>query len=250
MKPRTAYIRDYILEHGEVRTDELCALFPQVSAMTIRRDLAELESARLITRTHGGARAYHAASLEAYYTERENARAPQKAEIASKASPLVRNTHCIYLDAGTTAMSFARRLPDSGLTVVTSAPNVALEIVARKPGLAVILLGGSLNPKTLACSGPSMVSQIDGLNIDMAFMATTGLTTASGFTVGDWGECTVKRAVIARAQRVIMLLDSAKYGISMPYTFARPRDLETVVTDSELPQAARKLLMDAHVKII
>lgn len=250
MKPRTAQIRDYILEHGEVRTDELCALFPNVSAMTIRRDLAELETARLITRTHGGARAYHASSLEAYYAERETTRSAQKAEIAAKAAPLARTSHCIYLDAGTTAMALARRLPESGLTVVTSAPNIALELVTRKSALAVILLGGNLNPKTLSCSGPSMASQIDGLNIDMAFMATTGLTAASGFTVGDWGECTGKRAVIARAQRVIMLLDSSKFGISMPYTFARPREIEITVTDSELPASARKLLADSHVKII
>ena len=48
-------IRTYIAEHRTVRMEELAALYPNVSVMTLRRDLAALEEEGTIIRVRGGA---------------------------------------------------------------------------------------------------------------------------------------------------------------------------------------------------
>ena len=58
---RRERIRKYIQEKGVVSVKEINSLFPDVSVMTIHRDLTKLEEERLIIRTRGGAMAanYH-----------------------------------------------------------------------------------------------------------------------------------------------------------------------------------------------
>ena len=52
---RKETIGKYIQEKGAVTVKELGALFPEVSLMTIHRDLEKLEREGVITRTRGGA---------------------------------------------------------------------------------------------------------------------------------------------------------------------------------------------------
>lgn len=250
MKDRTLKIRDIILEHGEIRVNELCGMFPDISPMTLRRDLAELEQARQIIRTHGGARIYQASSREPWYADREQSGAAQKAEIAKKAAELARQARCLYLDAGTSAMALARVLPDERIIVITSAVNVASELVSRQSAYQVILLGGALNPKTLSCSGNDAIRQLEELNVEMAFMGTSGFSESGGFTVGDYAECELKRLVIQRATKVVMLMDSQKFGIHMPYTYARMRDVDYFVGDSALPAEQRRKLEAADIQVL
>ena len=52
---RKETIGKYIQDKGAVTVKELGALFPEVSLMTIHRDLEKLEREGVITRTRGGA---------------------------------------------------------------------------------------------------------------------------------------------------------------------------------------------------
>lgn len=52
---RREKIGKYIQEKGAVTVKELSALFPDVSLMTIHRDLEKLEQEGMINRTRGGA---------------------------------------------------------------------------------------------------------------------------------------------------------------------------------------------------
>ena len=52
---RREKIGKYIQEKGAVTVKELSALFPDVSLMTIHRDLEKLEQEGVINRTRGGA---------------------------------------------------------------------------------------------------------------------------------------------------------------------------------------------------
>ena len=51
---RQKLIEAYILEHGSVTVQELSDKF-QVSSVTVRKDLSELEKSASIQRMHGGA---------------------------------------------------------------------------------------------------------------------------------------------------------------------------------------------------
>jgi len=252
MKERQAAIKEYLEEHGEASIGELAAEFSDWSEMTIRRDLEMLEKSRCLIRTKGGARVMPAGYglSEDVYGEREHRNYAQKQEIALKAAQLVESDSGIFVDAGSTMMAFSRHLPDENIAVITSAPNIGLEIVLKKQKPAVILLGGTLSRKTISVSGINVLEQLRNLNIDTAFMSTSGYTDDAGFSVGNQYECELKRAIISRARRVVMLFDSSKIGTMMPFTFAHPKDINILVSDSLLPKEVRAVFRDAKVKII
>lgn len=53
---RREKLREYLRENGTVTIRELCAAFPDVSTMTIHRDLDALEEEGCVVKMRGGAR--------------------------------------------------------------------------------------------------------------------------------------------------------------------------------------------------
>ena len=242
MTERREAILKYIETKGEVSIGELASHFTAWSEMTIRRDLAALEQMRRIILTRGGARTVPTryGLHEDMYSAREQLNDEAKQLIASKAVTLVEPDTGIFIDSGTTAMAFARRLPDCHLAVITAAPNIALEIAMRKVNPSIIMLGGTLSRNEIAVSDPEAVSLLEHLNIDTAFMAASGYDEKGGFTVGSQLGAMLKRAVVKRARRVVMMLDSSKIGALLPFTFAGMEDVDVLVGDGKLSESMIK----------
>lgn len=239
MEERRRAILAYLRAHGRATVEELNELFPDTSAMTIRRDLDYLDQAGEVIRVHGGAMLNPARGIqEAQYGIREVENRDAKIRIAELTLSLLRDTRTIYIDAGTTCMEFARRLGDGELLVTTSGANIAAELAGRNPGMSVTMLGGSLSPRSLAVSGSQSIAQLAHMNIDTAVMCTSGYSPDAGFSNGHIGESELKRAVIAKARRVIMLADMAKFGRTLPYTFAMPSEVDVLVCDRDPGEAA------------
>ncbi len=252
MKERQEQIKRYIERKGEVSLIELAAEFSSWSEMTIRRDLEFLEQHRFLIRTKRGARIMPAIYEvnTGVYGEREKRNNELKQEIAIKAASMIDSDISMFLDAGTTAMAFARHIPDRNLIVITSSPNIGIEIAMKKEKPTVIMLGGTLSRKTMAISGLNVLDQLKNLNIDTAFMCTSGYTQSTGFSVCNQHGCVLKQAVVAAARRVVMLMDSTKICSILPYTFARITDIDTLVTDSQAPESLKNEFRKAGVKVI
>ena len=250
MTERRDALRAYIDEHGAASMDELCALFPDRSPMTIRRDLGHLARAGAITRTHGGAVRREGGQLESFYHEREHENAALKRRLAALAVSFVEERRSLFIDAGTTTMAFAQLLPDKDLTILTSAPNMALYIATQKPACSVLLTGGTVNRNTLSCSGYGSAEILQSLNVDIAFMGASGFSEAGGFTVGEHAECVLKQLVLGKAARVLLLMDSSKIGKNMPYTFARPSEIHVLATDTGLPASIETRLQAEGVRVL
>ena len=126
---RRKSILSVIDEYGEISLAELSSLFPDVSSMTIRRDLSELES---IIRTKGGALSVRkfsssrsAKGEENEYSLRARENILQKKAIAAKALPYVQKGRSIYFDAVSTIMALAELVPNENMTIITNGINVA-----------------------------------------------------------------------------------------------------------------------------
>jgi len=243
-------VNTYIQSKGEVTLAELERRHPEVSSMTLRRDLATLERRGHIIRIRGGAKSIAHLSLlkEAAYTQRQTEHAQAKMEIAQKASMLLSPGRSIYIDSGTTCMCFAQHVPDASLFVLTPAPNVALELI-KIPNVKVNLTGGQLNRETLTLSGFNAVEYVKTLNIDMAFMGTSAFTPDSGFSCGDYYESELKRLIVKKALHVIILMDASKVNNSLPYTFARLHNIQTLISDQPLPETYQKAIKQAGVEL-
>ncbi len=248
---RRESINQYIQSKGEVKLTELEEKYSDVSSMTLRRDLEMLERQGQIIRVRGGAKSIAHLSLlkEAAYNQRQAENIQSKLVIATKAASLVEAGRSLYIDSGTTCMFFAKQLPDQTLFVLTPAPNIALEL-AKNSNIKINLTGGQLNRDTLTLSGFNAAEYVKSLNIDLAFMAASGFSLSTGFTCGDYYEAELKRLIIKKAQRVVMLMDTAKINSGLPHTFARLSNIHTWVTEGPLPEDIGKAAYKARVHLL
>lgn len=243
---RREEIKDILRKRGEVKLKELEELFTSCSSMTLRRDLKYLEDNGLIKRTRGGAVAMSRLSIAAedIYSQRALENVAQKYVIAKKALQFIERGRSIYVDSGTTMMLFAREMADEYLSVMTSGLNIGLELI-KKSKPSVTLIGGQVNRGTISVSGINSASFIREVNIDIAFMATSGFSIESGFTSGTYTECEIKKEVVNRARKTIVLMDSAKINRIMPFTYAHLEDIDVLVSDGECDE---QLLSEAKRK--
>ncbi len=248
---RRTMIREFIDARGEATVAELTQLCGDCSAMTLWRDLNRLEQEGAIRRTRGGAISMQLIQpdTEGLYSARARENIAAKRAIARAAAEFVQPGHSIYLDAGSTMMELAKKLPNHHFTVVTSGANIAIELSQRR-ACNVLTVGGQINANTLSCSGPQAESFLDFINIDIALMATSGYSEKTGFTSGDFSEQELKRKVVLKANKVIMLMDSTKIGRSLPFTFAHLSELDILVTDAPLPPDMQKAAKEAGVQVI
>jgi len=224
-------------DKGQITYLELEKIFPDISNMTLRRDLIGLEKEGQVVRTRGGAvaRAQIAVSAENAYSLRTTENVDAKMQIAQKAKTLIRPGRAVYLDSGTTMMCFARIIPDDNLYIITSGPNIALEVM-RDNNLTLLMLGGNLNRNNLSVSGTHSLEMVEKINIDIAFLVASGYDRENGFTCGTFSESELKRAIMQKARQTVLLMDSSKIERSMPFTFSAFEDIDIFVTDDNMPQ--------------
>jgi DeoR family transcriptional regulator of aga operon len=195
-----------------------------VSPATVRRDLALLESQRLLGRTHGGA-VPQGVLYELPLRYKSTRHAEEKRRIAREAAGRVAEGWAIGLTGGTTTTEVARALVDRPrLTVVTNALNIAAEIAVR-PNLKLVVTGGVARAESYELVGPIAEASLQGLNLDMVFLSVDGIAPRAHLTTHHEQEAGTDRALIERANRVCVVADSSKLGV---VAFARICELDAV----------------------
>ena len=251
MKDRLFNLKEFIDKNGKVTLKELENAFPSVSSMTLRRDLVRLEQENAVLKVSGGAVSINTVlrAKEADFSERISFNAAEKVEIAEKAVSLVQRKSCIFIDGGSTTTYFARALPDDNFYVLTNAMIIA-ETILGKEKPTVTLLGGDLRKNNFITVGRSCLEFINQIHIQTAVMTATGFIKDTGdFTCGSQSEADVKRAVIEKADLVIMLLDSSKVNKKTPYTFARLSDINCMVVDGDFPKELKANILERGIKV-
>ncbi len=251
MKDRLLSIKEYIDKNGKATLHELECAFPDVSSMTLRRDLNRLEEENAIIRISGGAISVNTVlrAKEEDFSERIIYNTAEKLEIADKAVKIVEPNSCVFIDGGSTTTYFARALPDENYYILTNALVIA-ETILRKEKPTVALLGGDLRKNNFITVGQTCTDYIDKINIQTAVMTATGyIKDVGGFTCGNQAEAEVKRAVIKKADKVIMLLDSSKVNKKTPYTFASLSDVDCMVVDANFSKELRASIEQNGTKV-
>lgn len=234
-KIRQQTMRELIEKENVVTIKQLQELFPDVSFMTIHRDLDVLEQNGLIVKIRGGARAVkHSSDLGFDIRLKENNAG--KLTMARKALELIQPHSTVFLDASTANLILARSLPDINLNIFTTGPNIAIEL-CRLHNPDITLCCGKINRKNMALSGQNTLEMLDKINIDLAFIGVSGCSADAGFTCGTENDMVVKRKVIEKARTSVVMCDGMKFSRLMPYTFARFEDVDYMITDDSVPES-------------
>ena len=245
---RQEQIKKYVESKNVATIQELRELFPEVSLMTLHRDLNALEDMGIITKYRGGVRSVHQLDdIEFNIRMKENT--VGKTSMMKKAMKLLRPQSSVFLDTSTSNIILARNLPDMDLNITTISPSIALEL-CRLKNATVNLCGGMMNPRTLSVSGINTLEILEKINIDLAFIGVSGCSSEVGFTCGTEADMLVKRAVIKKARTRVVLCGADKLKRLMPYTFAGFSDVDYIISDEPLPDDFARRCEECGVKIL
>lgn len=227
---------------GSVSVTDIAAEL-DVSAATVRRDLRLLEDQRLLGRTHGGA-VPQGVVYELPLRYKSARQHQQKLRIAREAASRVANGWAIGLTGGTTTTEVARVLVDRHrLTVVTNALNIASELAVR-PNLKLVVTGGVARPESYELVGPIAEASLEGLNLDMVFLAVDGISPGAGLTTHHEIEAGTDRALLQRARHVIVVADSSKIDRVAFARICSLAEVDELITDAGAERAALAALRD------
>ena len=242
-RQRQERILDAVRAHGGARVSELVGLLG-VSEMTVRRDIATLAGRGLVARVHGGATALDGRSAdEPGFLAKSAMALAEKAAIAQLAAGLVGPGDSVALSGGTTTYAVAQALTGvPELTVVTnSLPAARLLHESSREDRTVVLTGGVRTPSD-ALVGPVAVGALRGLHVDWLFLGVHGIDEHAGLTTPNIVECETNRALMASARQVVVVADASKWRVVGLSTIAPLGEVDVLVTDSGLPEQARREL--------
>src|SRR5215208_2047272 len=213
---RAQLILQELLRSGNISVGPMAKRL-KVSTATIRRDLSELEGRGLLRRSHGGALPSQPLLYEPFrhtsnYQEQERQRIAEKRRIGLVAAELVVDGEFLAIGAGTTATQVARSISlRKGLTVLTNAINVAMEL-SHRDDLKVIVTGGLLSGDWFALVGPGAIHSVGEIFVDKVFIGVDGIHVEHGLTTNYPDQATIHRAMMGQARRKIIVVDHSKHG--------------------------------------
>jgi DeoR/GlpR family transcriptional regulator of sugar metabolism len=233
---RHTRIRERFAARPGVTVAELAREFG-VSEMTIRRDLATLETNEDIQRTHGGAVLTERMIMEFDYRERRASNREAKCAIAAEARKLVKPGDRIILDTGTTTLELASMLRNGeGLTVITPSLAVASEL-QHAAGVEVILLGGVIRRGSPDLTGPVTEHCLELFSADIAFQGSDGIGLDGSIYNSDLRLARVDQLMRRLAKRSCVLSDHTKLGKTALARSGSLADVDVFITDTAAPRA-------------
>lgn len=224
-----------VVARGQIDVASLAAEFG-VSHATIRRDLEALQKQRLVCRTHGGA-TIHAAFNDLPLSYKTAQDLPEKQRISRRAVEFLDGARVIGTTGGTTVAQFTRLLRErDGLTVVTNALNVAIDLLGN-PQLRVFIAGGEVRGSSQESVGHSAETFLSEYNIDVAFLGVDGVDAMVGCTNYDPAGARVNAMLFRRARKRIVLADATKIGRVTLAQVCRMPEVDVLITDGRAPEA-------------
>lgn len=224
---RRAAILEAVDRDGTARLTDLAAQL-DVSEMTVRRDLDELELSGQLRRVRGGA---VAVERPRHFDERRATRPRAKQVIARKAAALLPSSGAVAFDASSTVGTIAAALePLPKLTIATNSIENYTALQVTHAGSAV-LTGGAAEPSTGSLVGPIACAGASAMLYKAFFLSSTGFDAEHGTSEVSLDESQVKQVFARASTRVHLCLDSAKLGGRSTAATLATGQIDTLITE-------------------
>lgn len=246
---RQQTILDQLDKDGSVSVTDMVARF-EVSEMTIRRDLAQLEKQGLLRRVYGGAVSQRGRSYEPPFILRTTENLDSKQRIGAAAAALIKNGDSISLDVGTTTLELAKNLhTKQNLTVITASLQIANELI-NHPGIRLIVTGGILRPGELSLIGHLSENAFREFYVDKLFLAAGAVDLQEGVTEFNLEDTLIKRAMIKNAKQIILIVDSSKFQQTAFASILPLQLIHTIITDNEIDDELAHQIRSLGIELI
>ncbi len=248
---RRARILDELEKTGQVSVKELSKMF-DISEVTIRNDLSQLEKQNMLIRARGGAIKikFQRMAIDPSISDKQKEFQREKQLIAKEAVKLIEEGDTIVLDSGTTTTEIAKNLEQfKNLTIITNALNIA-SILSDYEGVTIFMPGGSLRKKSLSLVGVLADENFEKFYCDKLFLGADGFNTTHGMSTPNSEEAHLNQIMIKNSKKVIVVADSRKFE-RRRFAFIGPiSDIDIVITDSGIKGEDKTRLEQNGVKVI
>lgn len=240
-----------IEEKGSVIVKNLAEKF-NVSYMTIRRDLREIEAVEIIKRTYGGAILSIKSSNhnEPPTLDRMDLMREEKIKIARAVAQLVGQGEMIFLGSGTTTLYVAHELRErDDITVVSNALTILNEL-ATLGKMTLIGVGGFLRRSEFSLIGHFTNNTIEDLRVDKVILGMRGVHPRFGLTSEHPQELITDRSIIGISNTIIVVVDSTKIGHVSASRTAPITSANLIVTTENAPKEIIEAIQEQGVEVM
>ncbi|KIF81919.1 DeoR/GlpR family DNA-binding transcription regulator [Noviherbaspirillum autotrophicum] len=248
LNPRQRQLLEVVRQRVTMSVEELAQVL-EVTPQTVRRDVKQMEEAKLLARYHGGVGL--PSSVENIdYSQRQVMNIEAKRRIAKAVAKQVPPGCSLLINIGTTTEEVARALAHHpGLHVVTNNLNVAA-ILADNPQCEVILAGGVVRARDRGIVGEATIDFIRQFKVDIGIIGISSIEPDGTLRDFDPREVKVAQAIIEQSREVWLVADHDKFGRQALVRMAHMSQVDILFTDARPPEALNKMLKEAQVKMV
>lgn len=245
---RREEILQYIQTHQKGEVNYFAERY-NVSEVTVRNDLNQLEKKGCVTRCYGGALLNNQFAFDQPLNDKKLINSSIKAKLGEYAASLIKNGDKIILDSGSTTEQIAYHLDDKqDLVVMTNGINIAYHL-ANQTNVSVMVTGGSMRKNSYSLHGTGGEEFLTGFRFNTLFLGVDGFDRSAGVTTPHRGEADINRKMLDAAQTVIAVTDSSKFERQSFCLIARPEQLNMLITDSGIPEEYATALREIGVDV-
>ena len=238
---RQSLILDLLMQQDSLLVTDLSEQL-NVSSVTIRKDLTELEKKKKLYRNHGKAILIDPYSENKNVSEKERLYVEEKRLIGAAAAQLVTPRDSILIASGTTVHATDK------LTVITASLEVA-RILANDNNVDIIELGGILRHSSLSVVGKYAESALSDFSCSKLFIGVDGIDLDFGITTTNMMEASLNRVMIQTAQKTIVLADSSKFGRRGFSKIVDTKDVDHIITDSHISPSTAHAIEEMGIEL-
>ncbi|MFV3010512.1 DeoR/GlpR family DNA-binding transcription regulator [Clostridium botulinum] len=245
MLDRHTKILELLTENKKIEVTKLSELL-NVSQVTIRKDLIQLENKGLIVREHGFATLNSSDDINnrlAYHYE-------IKRRIAKLATESVMDGETIMIESGSCCALLALEIAQTkkDITIITNSAFIA-DYIRKLSNTRIILLGGEYQNESQVMVGPITRKCVESFFVDKLFIGTDGFSEVSGFTGKDYMRSETVRDMAKQANHVIIVTESTKFSQKGVVNLIATDEISSVVTDVNIPKECEEYLFSKNIEV-
>jgi transcriptional regulator, deoR family len=220
---RRSSIMSLLEQYRQVSVSDLADRF-EVSSLTIRRDLDELEAQGLISRSYG-----MATLLDPLSTGLSSNQVTAKFKLAQAAAKLIKDGDTVFINTSSTAIKVLEFITAENITVVTN--NGSVLAADYPPSMTVLVTGGEVRPAKKSLTGDFALASINQIRAAKCILGCSGISAERGLTTLVSNEMRVNSLMLKHSEQHIVLADASKLGVNSSFQYGLPADIDVLMTD-------------------
>ena len=116
--------------------------------------------------------------------------------------------------------------------------------------IEIVIPGGLLRKKSMSLIGPLSEAGISNFYADKVFLGVDGIDATYGITTPNMEEAHLNRLMIEKSKEVFVVTDSSKFGKRSMALITGLEDIDTLITDRQIPEEQKALCLSKKVNVI